>query len=162
MIERLLDAERAMSFGQLDLAEEIYQQVSTSDPKNSIAVVGLARVTLERGDDLGAYLLARRALGIDPENDAARRMAVRLAEVLATRGEPVADSLPDADPLPDAGSLPDEVAAPQRDTTTLVAPVTPPAGSRPAPPPEPPGAHIPKTAPRPRKRRSLIDRLRRR
>ena len=78
MIERLLDAERAMSFGQLDQAEQIYEQVSTSDPRNSIAVVGLGRVALERGDELGAYLLARRALGIDPENDAARRMAVRL------------------------------------------------------------------------------------
>lgn len=94
MIELLLEAERAMSFGRLDRAEEIYEQVATSDPKNSIAVVGMARVRLERGDDLGAYLLARRALGIDPENEAARRLAVRLEEVLATRGEPVADPLP--------------------------------------------------------------------
>ena len=145
MIERLLDAERAMSFGQLDLAEGIYQQVATSDPKNSIAVVGLARVTLERGDDLGAYLLARRALGIDPENDAARRMAVRLEEVLATRGQPVADPLPDdavADD-PDPPSVP---------------PGSPPI----TPPPDPSAAHIPKAPPRKRKRRSLIDRLRRR
>ena len=144
MIERLLDAERAMSFGQLDLAEGIYQQVATSDPKNSIAVVGLARVTLERGDDLGAYLLARRALGIDPENDAARRMAVRLEEVLATRGQPVADPLPDA-----VADDPDRPSVP---------PGSPPV----TPPPDPAAAHIPKAPPRKRQRRSLIDRLRRR
>ena len=100
MIELLLEAERAMSFGRLDRAEEIYEQVAASDPKNSIAVVGMARVRLERGDDLGAYLLARRALGIDPENEAARRLAVRLEEVLATRGEPVADPLPPQEAAP--------------------------------------------------------------
>lgn len=149
MIERLLDAERAMSFGQIDQAQEIYEQVSTSDPKNSIAVVGLARVALERGDELGAYLLARRALGIDPENDAARRMAVRLEEVLATRGQPVDDPLP-ADALEQVVSE----AAPEPE------PVSPAADT--APPPAT-GAHIPKPAsPVKRQRRSLLGRLRRR
>lgn len=132
MIELLLEAERAMSFGRLDRAEEIYEQVATSDPKNSIAVVGMARVRLERGDDLGAYLLARRALGIDPENEAARRLAVRLEEVLATRGEPVTDPLP-----PQAAAPPPSPEAPVA--------------------PEAAAAHIPKAA-----RRSIIDRLRRR
>ncbi len=94
MIELLLEAERALSFGLVDRAEQLYQQVADADPRNSIAVVGLARVALERRDDLGAYLLARRALTIDPENDAARRLATRLEEVLATRGEPVEDPMP--------------------------------------------------------------------
>ena len=94
MIELLLEGERALSLGRVDRAEELYRQVADADPRNSIAVVGLARVALERRDDLGAYLLARRALSIDPENEAARRLAVRLEEVLATRGEPVADPLP--------------------------------------------------------------------
>ena len=94
MIELLLEAERALTMGRLDRAEEIYRQVAESDPRNSIAVVGLARVALDRTDDLGAYLLARRALTIDPENDAARRLAQRLEEVLATRGEPVGDPMP--------------------------------------------------------------------
>ena len=132
MIELLLEAERAMSFGRLDRAEEIYQQVAAADPQNSIAVVGLARVALERADDLAAYMLARRALGIDPENEAARRLAVRLEEVLATRGQPVADPLP---PIP-------------------VAPMAPAADEA---PPASTGAHIPKA-----RRRSIIDRLRRR
>ena len=100
MIELLLEAERALTMGRLDRAEEIYQQVATADPRNSIAVVGLARVALDRTDDLGAYLLARRALVIDPENDAARRLAQRLEEVLATRGEPVDDPLQPQAPTP--------------------------------------------------------------
>ena len=111
VIELLLEAERAMSFGRVDRAEELYRQVADADPRNSIAVVGLARVALERADDLGAYGLARRALAIDPENEAARRLATRLEEVLATRGEPVADPLP-VDPQPPP------VPAPQAAPTT--------------------------------------------
>ena len=132
MIELLLEAERAMSFGRIDRAEELYRQVVGSDPRNSIAVVGLGRVALERGDDLGAYLLARRALVIDPENDAARRLAVRLEEVLATRGEPVADPMP---------------AAPVATSPPVPEAPGPAAASEPGPAPG---------------RRSLIDRLRRR
>ena len=149
-----------MSFGQIDQAQEIYEQVSTSDPKNSIAVVGLARVALERGDELGAYLLARRALGIDPENDAARRMAVRLEEVLATRGHPVDDPLPAeaAEAVSSASAAPAPATAP-------AAPPTPEAAAPPpdGPPPPESGAHIPRptAAPKP-KRRSLLGRLRRR
>ena len=78
----------------------LYQQVADADPRNSIAVVGLARVALEREDDRGAYLLARRALAIDPENDAARRLATRLEEVLADARRPVADPMPTAAPTP--------------------------------------------------------------
>jgi hypothetical protein len=162
MIERLLDAERAMSFGQIDQAQEIYEQVSTSDPKNSIAVVGLARVALERGDELGAYLLARRALGIDPENDAARRMAVRLEEVLATRGQPVDDPLTAGAGEPVTSTAPADAPAPAPapDAAAPAAPAAPPPDG---PPPSESGAHIPRptAAPKP-KRRSLLGRLRRR
>ena len=91
MIELLLQAERAMSVGLTDRAEALYRQVSEADPQNSIAVVGLARVALERGDEPGALALARRALGIDPENAAAARMTERLEEVLRYRG---ADAAP--------------------------------------------------------------------
>jgi len=90
MIELLLQAEGALSVGLLDRAEALYQQVVGADPRNSIAVVGLARVALERSDEVGALTLARRALTIDPENNAAQRMVQRLEEVLRVRGVAVA------------------------------------------------------------------------
>jgi len=87
MIELLLQAERALAIGLVDQAERLYRQAADADPQNSIAVVGLARVALERADDAGALREARRALSIDPENVAASRLVARLEEVLAYRGE---------------------------------------------------------------------------
>ena len=114
MIELLLEAERALSFGRVDEAERLYRQVAASDPANSIAVVGLARVALEHADDAGAYLLARKALTIDPENEAAQRLVTRLDEVMRTRGETV--------PEP-----PDVVGPPPASAASAPAPGTSPA-----------------------------------
>lgn len=81
MIEILLQAERALTVGLLDQAERLYRQAVESDPRNSIAVVGLARVALERGDEAEALSRARAALEIDPDNVAAKRLADRLVEI---------------------------------------------------------------------------------
>src|ERR1043166_9635361 len=91
MIEMMLEAERAMGIGLLDNAERLYRQVVEIDPKNSIAVTGLARVALERGDQREAYVLARRALAIDPENPVAGHLAHRMEEQLRMRGEVLPD-----------------------------------------------------------------------
>lgn len=128
MIELLLEAERAMAFERIDRAEQLYRQVAAADPRNVIAVVGLARVASERGDDLGAYLMARRAMTMDPENDAARRLAIRLEEVLATRGEPVAEPMPPPPAATVAAEVHAEVADPERPDA---APSVSPAGDTP-------------------------------
>jgi tetratricopeptide (TPR) repeat protein len=134
MIELMLQAERALVSGMLDQAERLYAQAADLDPRNSIAVVGLARVALDRADDRRAYELARRALEIDPENAAAQRLAERLDEVMRYRGEAV----PVIDPAPVAAPpTPDELATPG----------------------EPAAAEQPPTPPA---RRSLVDRLLRR
>jgi len=137
MIEIILQAERALAVGLVEQAERLYQQAAAADPRNSIAVVGLARVALERADDRGAYVLARQALAIDPENVAAQRLADRLEEVLRHRGEAVPE-VTAADPAVPAP----EAAAPE-----------------PEPEPEASEAEAPEPAPR---RRSLLDRLLRR
>ena len=96
MIEVLLQAERALSVGLVDQAERLYRLAAAADPRNSIAVVGLARVALERADDARALQLAWRAQAIDPENGAASRLAARMEEVLTTRGQALPDREVDA------------------------------------------------------------------
>jgi tetratricopeptide (TPR) repeat protein len=114
VIEILLEAERALMHGRIEEADRLYRQVAERDPKSAIAVVGLARVALERGDDLAAYLHGRRALAIDPENPTARHLVMRMGEVLAGRGEAPVDAgqaLPPKPP-PAAG---DDPAVPARE-----------------------------------------------
>jgi hypothetical protein len=90
MIESLLQAERLLIHGMVDQAERIYAHAVELDPRNAIAVVGLARVALEHGDERLAYDRACSALEIDPRNAAALRLEARLSEVFAARDEEVA------------------------------------------------------------------------
>src|SRR5687768_8893096 len=109
MIEALLQAERLLVHGMVDQAERIYTGALEQDPLNAIAVVGLARVALERGDDRLAYEHARRALEIDPENTAALRLEARLAEVLQLRDARASGQPPAA---PNANQPAESPAAP--------------------------------------------------
>src|SRR5947208_9518981 len=74
MIERLLAAEGALERDELDHAQRLFGQVAEADPRNAIAVVGLARVLARRGDIDAARELVAHALEIDPEEAAARRL----------------------------------------------------------------------------------------
>jgi hypothetical protein len=170
MIELLLQAERALSVGLLERAETLYRQVATADPRNSIAVVGLARVALDRGDDLESLELARRALAIDPDNAAAQRMVVRLEEVLAYRGDPgppqprASGPEPTAEPVPSATPAePVPAATPGEPVPAEPVPAEPTPDEHAVPSAEPaaPDSAPPEPIAKPR-RRSWIDRLFRR
>jgi uncharacterized protein HemY len=78
MIERLLAGEAALERGELDAAARLFDQVAEADPRNVIAIVGSARVAARRGDASGARELAARALAIDPDEAAARRLLAEL------------------------------------------------------------------------------------
>jgi hypothetical protein len=108
MIEHLLRAENALALGLLDQAEAIYTQAVAHDPANAIALVGLSRVALERGDERASLGFARRARAIDPENGQAGRMVDRLEEVIRERGEPVPREASTTEPVPQTawGSTP--------------------------------------------------------
>ncbi len=149
MIEQLLRAENALGLGLLDQAEKIYEQTLAHDPANAIALVGLSRVALERGDERASLGFARRALSIDPENGQAGRMIDRLEEVIHERGDAIPKEAPSM-PLP----------TPPPSATT---PMTPGAQPQDVPPaatpqdvPQSPSAAAPEVAP---KRRGLLRRL---
>jgi thioredoxin-like negative regulator of GroEL len=78
MIERLLAAEGALERDELDHAQRLFGQVAEADPRNAIAVVGLARVLARRGDTDAARELVAHALDIDPDEAAARRLLEEL------------------------------------------------------------------------------------
>jgi hypothetical protein len=129
MMELLIEAERALTHGLLEQAERLFRQVADSDPKNSIAVVGLARIALERGDDRAAYLFGRQALAIDGDNPAAQHLVMRLAEVMAGRGETVPEAAPAAG-TPSDPALGRGEATPEEPTARQPEPATGPASNR--------------------------------
>jgi hypothetical protein len=79
MFEVLLQADRALVSGELDQAERSYWQLVELDPTNAIAVAGLARVALQRGDSRLARTLADRALEMDPDMAIAKRIRDTIA-----------------------------------------------------------------------------------
>ncbi len=94
MFELLLQADRSMSDGLLDQAERTYWQLIELDPTNSIALAGLARISLQRGDERLARTFADRALSIDPESVAARQVVKALERGTAPASGPRPPELP--------------------------------------------------------------------
>ena len=108
MIELMLQAERSLAMGLVDQAERLYWQAIESDSRNAIAIVGLAKVARQRGDERTAIAFARRALAVDGENAVARRLMDELGAGrsgdAAAGGKPVSSSSTDVDraAFPDA------------------------------------------------------------
>jgi len=94
MFELLLQADRSLADGALDQAEHTYWQLIDLDPTNAIAVAGLARVALERGDEKSARDFANQALAIDPDSIAAKRIIQTLAHDDSGGGEQEPEALP--------------------------------------------------------------------
>jgi hypothetical protein len=159
VIEQLLQADRLLTVDQVEQARGVYAHVVALDPGNAIAVVGLARCALAEGDDRAAHDLASRALRIDPENDMARRMEARLAEILATRGQSV--ERPD---VGDAGAAALRPLVTDGRVGSLATADAPPPGSGGATagpqPADRDAAALPDPSLVPAARRSLLDRLR--
>ena len=88
MIERLLAADAALERDDAALAQKLYGQVADADPRNAIALVGLARVAARRGEPDAARAFAERALAIDPEEAAARRLLIDLDTPVVAGREP--------------------------------------------------------------------------
>jgi tetratricopeptide (TPR) repeat protein len=98
VIERLLAADAALERGEPEAAERLYGQVADADPRNAIAVVGLAAVAMVRGDATGARTYAERALAIDPEEAAARRLLDALAAAAPAAAPAAASAAASASP----------------------------------------------------------------
>jgi galactokinase len=109
MIERLLAAEGALSRDELDQAQRLFGQVAEADPRNAIAVVGLARVLARRGDTEAARELLAHALQIDPDEAAAHRLLAELEAGPAPVEAPVAAAAPR---VPERAPAPRRVARP--------------------------------------------------
>ena len=88
MIERLLAADAALDRDDLEIAHRLFAQVADADPRNAIAVVGLARVAVRRLAPEEARALASRALDIDPDEAAAQRLLEELDAPTATPEPP--------------------------------------------------------------------------
>jgi Flp pilus assembly protein TadD len=103
MIERLLAGESALARDDLEIADRLFRQVAEADPRNAIAVVGLARISLRRGDLNGARQLAGRALAIDPDEAAASRLLVELDDKADEERalEPALEPAPETEHVPE-------------------------------------------------------------
>jgi len=164
VIELLIQAEQVLALGLLDDAERLYRLAADGDPNNAIAVVGLARVALERGDEQQALALAQQALAIDPESSTAARMCDRLEEVIAFRGEAGPTTPPATATAPPATASAPPVSPtmpPAGPTIPPASPTMPPASPTmpPASPTMPPASP---TTPKPSPPRGLLRRLTRR
>lgn len=129
MIERLLAAQAAFDRGEIEAAGRLYSQVSDADPRNAIAVVGMARVAALEGRFDDARSLVGRALEIDPAEAAARRLLLEISTAPGGGTAPEGGTAAAASPPP---------VAPTSSPPALPASPAPSGGSAPSAPSGPP------------------------
>jgi predicted Zn-dependent protease len=78
MIERLISADTALADGRYQEAERAFAQVVGFDPHNTMARVGLARVSLALGRWDEARTRLDEALALDPDDALAGRLLADL------------------------------------------------------------------------------------
>ena len=128
MIERLLAADAALERGELDTAEKLFGSVAEADPRNAIAAVGMGRVAAGRDDADGARTWFRRALSIDPDEAAARRLLTALErEVAALHATTSAEVAAQAEGPPAEAPLVEPPGEPRRSEDVAAAPQAQPA-----------------------------------
>jgi tetratricopeptide (TPR) repeat protein len=113
VIERLLAADEALDRDDLDTAAKLFGQVAEADPRNAIAAVGLGRVAAGRDDAAEARMWFLRALEIDPDEAAAKRLLAALDRELAA---PIAAAAP---PRPEQARQTVRRAAPEKRRSLL-------------------------------------------
>lgn len=113
MIERLLAGDAALARDDLEVADRLFGQVAEADPRNAIAVVGLARIAVRRGELGRARELVERALAIDPDEAAAGRLLAQL-DLERTASEPGTAPEPEPDLVREPYPTPEPVPAPTR------------------------------------------------
>ena len=116
MIERLLAADAALADGELEAASRLFAQVVVADPRNAIAVVGLARIAMRQGRAEEARELLARALDIDPDEAAAQRL-IRELSVPAPAPIPAPGPIVTAIQTPGPLVTPEPALAPAPTTT---------------------------------------------
>ena len=94
--EKQIHADRLLTYGMLDQAEGLYEELLELEPNNVEVAFGLARVALERGDERLAYERVQVAVRINPGFDDADRLEQRLKEILAARQGNVTHQAPQA------------------------------------------------------------------
>ena len=78
MIERLIAGDAALAEGRYHDAEEAFRLVASFDPRNAMARVGLAQVSLAIGRWDEARARLDEALELDPDDAVARRLRTEL------------------------------------------------------------------------------------
>lgn len=79
-LERLREARRLVVVGEIERAEEIYQELLERHPRTPVLLRDLVEIRIERGNLAGALVAALRRVTLEPDSREAREEAANLLE----------------------------------------------------------------------------------